>query len=386
MDNSTKALVEALAVTRRRYVLSILSDHRRGLREGDLATMVASMETGDALRDVSEDAHRRVRIDIRHRHLPKLEAAGLIRRDDAGTVSAADNLLSEAEPVAELLEAPTEVTETQERVLENAVRPRRRAVLSVLEASAGSLSLRELGERVVTREEDAAVSDVSEDRLEETLVSLHHVDLPKLEDADLLAYDPDARTVTRRSDAEFDDEWLDESAFEAACDELSNAQAGDVWTLEGRENVIARGQSLFEEVEDELFIMITTDGLLEEGCITRLQDALDRGVDVYVGSQTWAVRDLVRRRVPEATIWEPQLDWLNLPPHREKLGRLVLADREAILLGSLGEPSGDGVPVETAVTGEGEDNSLVILMRELLGSRIDHLDHQSADFLDHLPL
>ncbi|RDI71782.1 hypothetical protein DWB78_08610 [Halopelagius longus] len=62
-----------------------------------------------------------------------------------------------------------------------------------------------------------------------------------------------------------------------------------------------------------------------------------------------------------------------------------MADREAILLGSIGESN--GAPVETAITGE--DNSLVILMRDLLGNRLDRLDRldrQSADFLDHLPL
>jgi hypothetical protein len=61
--------------------------------------------------------------------------------------------------------------------------------------------------------------------------------------------------------------------------------------------------------------MVTTDGLLRPGCVHGLQDALDRGVDVYVyvyvGSQTSAVRDLVREEVHGATIWKPQLDWFH---------------------------------------------------------------------------
>jgi len=57
--------------------------------------------------------------------------------------------------------------------------------------------------------------------------------------------------------------------------------------------------------------MVTTDGLLRPGCVHGLQDALDRGVDVSVGSQTSAVRDLVREEVHGVTIWKPQLDWFH---------------------------------------------------------------------------
>lgn len=131
--------------------------------------------------------------------------------------------------------------------------------------------------------------------------------------------------------------------------------------------------------------MVTTDGLLEEECIHGLQAAIQRGVDIYVGSQTQEVRDLVREEVPEVTIWEPQLDWLNLPPNREMLGRLVFADREAVMIGTLGN-NGDDQYRETAVTGEGPDNSFVVLLRELLGSRLDHLDAQSENLLSQIPL
>jgi hypothetical protein len=115
--------------------------------------------------------------------------------------------------------------------------------------------------------------------------------------------------------------------------------------------------------------MVTTDGLLRPGCVRGLRDALDRGVDVSVGSETSAVRDLVREEVHGVTIWKPQLDWFHLPPQREKLGRLLLADREAVVNGTLGERTADGGYRETAITGEDEDDSPVVLLRQVLGSR-----------------
>lgn len=80
------------------------------------------------------------------------------------------------------------------------------------------------------------------------------------------------------------------------------------------------------------------------------------------------------------------MDWLNLPPEYEKVGRLVFADREAIMLATLGEEPGEGGHSEAAITGAGENNPLVILLRELLGSRLDHLDTQSENFRSEVPL
>ena len=63
----------------------------------------------------------------------------------------------------------------------------------------------------------------------------------------------------------------------------------------------------------------------------------------------------------------------------------MFADREAVMIGTLGEGD-NGDYDETAITGEGENNSLVVLLREMLGSRLDHLDAQSEDFLTQIPL
>lgn len=67
-----------------------------------------------------------------------------------------------------------------------------------------------------------------------------------------------------------------------------------------------------------------------------------------------------------------------------KVSRLIFADRETVVVG-LWEKSDDGTETEVAMIGEDEANPLVVLTRELLGSRLDHLDYQSDDFLGDLP-
>lgn len=55
------------------------------------------------------------------------------------------------------------------------------------------------------------------------------------------------------------------------------------------------------------------------------------------------------------------------------------------MLALLDEPGADGqYPEEKAMVGGGVDNPLVVLVRELLGPRLDHLDYQSADLRSQL--
>jgi hypothetical protein len=159
----------------------------------------------------------------------------------------------------------------------------------------------------------------------------------------------------------------------------------DVWTLKERENIVSYGQSLCEEADEELFMMFTTTGLLESGCFTRITQAIDQGVDVYLGTCDSTVREFVLENTPEVTLWEPQENWLNLPVEDEKVGRLVFADREAILVGTLGKRDDEGVFEEQAIAGEGAENALVVLMRQMLASQLDQFDEQSDDLKSNLP-
>jgi hypothetical protein len=213
-----------------------------------------------------------------------------------------------------------------------------------------------------------------------------------LHDATLVGYDDDADRVSYEGHPVVRAEWIRPDAGVSATDaETTAGDAGtgrtDVRTLEGRETIIATGQSLCERADDELFLLFTTTGLLEEGCFRRIEEAVDRGVDVTLGSRDPRVRDIVRERVPDVELWEPQVDWLTLPPEGESVGRLVFADREAVMIGTLGRPApGDDAYTETALVGDGPDNGLVVLMRQMLGSRLDELDGERADRQSQFPL
>lgn len=276
----------------------------------------------------------------------------------------------------------------EDRVLHLVTDARNRAILSVLNGADGPLHVEELAKRLVAR--DAAVFESSRHggELKRVLISLHHNRLPKLSDAGLVEYDYDENVVSDVDYSTVDPEWLEFELLDEILARFRPERRADedvVGVIEGRENVYEYTRQLADEAEDELFLIFLSDDLLDEDCLPHARNAIDRGVELRVGTRNPDVREFFRTNLPGATIWEPQLDWTNDPSRYPRLGRLVLADREKVAFGFLDEPDSDGESVETAMVGEGERNPLVVLVRELLGPRLDHLDYQSADFADRLP-
>ena len=262
-----------------------------------------------------------------------------------------------------------------------------RALVTVLAASEQPLHVTDLAERLVEREVTVVSTSEYEERVDRTRISLHHSTLPRLEEAGLIEYELETNTVVSRETASAGTEWTD---FQKVFERIEGVRSGDqpaeaeIGVVTGRESVVEHGQQLFDEAERELFLMFVSDDLLEEECVRRARNALDRDVQLYLGSRDSGARELARNRLQGATIWEPQLDWMNTPSF-PRVGRLVLADRRTVMLAILDEPDASGAdPEETALVGSGRDNPLVVLVRELLGPRLDHLDYQSDGFRSQL--
>ncbi|ELY62237.1 DUF7344 domain-containing protein [Natronolimnohabitans innermongolicus] len=369
-------LFDALAASDRREALRLVRERSpNGITKSDLAYELAAVTADKPLAEVTDEDHQRARVDCHHRTLPALLEAGLVETIDDDRVVAAENPSFDAGLEAVVDGRVDATAATIDAVFDALADARRRTILSVLANQYHPISVETLARDVAAREADVAERDVGQDRVAAVRTSLIHVHLPRLNDAGLVGYDADTGSVSYEGHPILRVEWLDgvdtAEGTPDGVDLESQADGDGIRTLHGRENIVTTGQSLCEQAEDELFMLFTTTGLLEEGCFRRIEDALDRGVDVYVGSPDARVREMVRERAPEVVLWEPRLDWLDLSPNGETVGRLVFADREAVLLGTLGASTASGKRDETAIVGEGVDNGLVVLMRQLLGSRLD---------------
>ncbi|RQG90508.1 DUF7344 domain-containing protein [Natrarchaeobius chitinivorans] len=261
--------------------------------------------------------------------------------------------------------------------------PTNRIVLDVLSEADGSVSATVIAEELVARDGSVCQADDSDARLEGSLLSLHHDHLPRLDELGLVDYDADENLVTEGTTTGGDSEW---EKIEVGDDLLAgvSAFAGDeIAVLEGRDAVYEYGRELADRTEDELFLIYTSEELLDADCLPNAENALQRGVDFHAGAKNASVREFFHHHLPEATIWEPQLDWMNDRSTSPTVSRLIVSDRNRVVVGIWRETA--GTKREIGMVGEGEDNPLVVLVRELLGSRLDHLDYQSDSFLGHLP-
>jgi len=160
----------------------------------------------------------------------------------------------------------------------------------------------------------------------------------------------------------------------------TEASSSGVWRIEGQRDVIERGQYVSARAEDELFGFFTEAAVFQDNCFRQAERAIDRGVDVVLGSPDDDLRTELGDRFPEATIWTPSLDWRTLERYGTQLSRLVMADRTIVMLASLRED--DYEYDETAIWGEGASSELLVLCRELIGSQLDALaaDEDSLEF------
>lgn len=276
-------------------------------------------------------------------------------------------------------------TEAQIRLLSER---RNRAILDVLNEADDALGVEELVDRLVSRDVTVVSETAYDERVDRTTLRLHHERLPKLAEAGLVEYDRDASLVCARPSPAHEVDWQDEAKLDELLAYLASGHDdcdGEIGVLEGRASIVEYECQLADEADEELFTMYASTDLIEEKCVRHATSAQDRGVTLFVGSHDEAVREIARTHVPDAIVWEPQLDWLNTTTC-PRVGRLVLVDRRTVVVAILDEPPSEGAPPEeTALVGTGENNPLVVLVRELLGPRLDHLDYQSDEFRSNFP-
>jgi DNA-binding transcriptional ArsR family regulator len=85
---------------------------------------------------------------------------------------------------------------------------RRRCVLYYLHDNRGSVSLRELAERIAAWENGVPVDELEYKQRKRVYTSLHQTHLPKLDEADIVAYDRDSGRIELASRAADLDDYL----------------------------------------------------------------------------------------------------------------------------------------------------------------------------------
>ncbi|WP_231182861.1 helix-turn-helix domain-containing protein [Haladaptatus sp. DYF46] len=146
----------------------------------------------------------------------------------------------------------------------------------------------------------------------------------------------------------------------------------EVWALSGTTAITNRTQQLIDAAGREIVLIIGRNEVVTEELLEQLQEALGTGLDVLIGTQTGDVREQVAEALPDAEVFVSGLDWLNSSPleadDETTISRLLLIDKNTILVSSVHETNTGEIETEKAVFGRGFDNGIVVIARRLMAT------------------
>ncbi len=115
--------------------------------------------------------------------------------------------------------------------------------------------------------------------------------------------------------------------------------------------------------------MIGHESVFTDRLAEQLQSAQERDVNVIIGTVDEDLQATIQDALASVEVFVSGLDWLSgspLPDDDTEISRLLLADREAILVSSFTETGAAGREHEQGIFGRGFDNGLVAITRRLM--------------------
>jgi sugar-specific transcriptional regulator TrmB len=223
--------------------------------------------------------------------------------------------------------------------------------------AASYVALLRLGEG--TAREISETADVPRTRIYDAVERLQERGLVDVQHASPKVFRPVAReTAIRQFQREYDETFTQLSERLTALDPVDQQQEQPaVWTTTGRAAVDERVHEALTAATDEI-VYLAVEAVLTDESLAHLRAASERGVTVRIADGTAPTHETIQAAVPAAELVEPPWAW-----HTPPTGRLLMTDRETVLMSTLSD--GDG-PAETAIWGQGPQNSLVTVLETIV--------------------
>jgi sugar-specific transcriptional regulator TrmB len=240
--------------------------------------------------------------------------------------------------------------------------------LSQYEA-ASYVGLLRLGEG--TAREISDIADVPRTRIYDAVERLHERGLVDVQHASPKVFRPVAReTALRHFRRDYDDTFTQLAERLAALEPTDHQpEQSGVWTTTGQSAIDERVHETLADATDEI-VYLAVDAVLTDETLAQLRAATERGVTIRIANGTAPTHEKIQAAVPAAELVEPPWPW-----HTSPTGRLLLTDRETVLMSTL--PDGDG-PSETAIWGHGAQNSLVVVLKTIFAWWLEHHEQEAT--------
>ncbi|WP_254763257.1 TrmB family transcriptional regulator [Natrinema marinum] len=142
----------------------------------------------------------------------------------------------------------------------------------------------------------------------------------------------------------------------------------EVWSLSGNDAIESRMLELIDGAESEIALVVVDEAILSETLFDELAEAAKSDLSILLGGKTDAITDRFGSELPTVRIFETSLDWLTGMPGEEAVAvsRILLVDREVLLIGSYYPDDNEAKAKEQAVFARGLENGIVVLLRRLI--------------------
>ncbi|RQG91779.1 TrmB family transcriptional regulator [Natrarchaeobius chitinivorans] len=149
----------------------------------------------------------------------------------------------------------------------------------------------------------------------------------------------------------------------------------EVWALTGQTAIATRTQQFIDGAGEEIMFVVGREEVLTKELVTHLQAAQETGITVVVGTVSEHLRETVQEALPDAHVFVSELEWLKNNPTDSTddttISRLILIDRNTILVSSVHEGASNAAETERAVFGRGFTNGLVVIARRLMATGLE---------------
>lgn len=176
------------------------------------------------------------------------------------------------------------------------------------------------------------------------------------------------------------------STLEAANEQLQALEGREtdeagVWEIADRDDVKIRLEMHTERANDDIYLLVAHGDLLNDDLIETLAAASDDGVSIFVEVPSESGREAVHERVPEAQVAVVDFTDHQAPIADQHAGRLLMVDRETVLLSARQEGLVPNDFEESGVWGSAVGHGLVVWIQQLLDARRQRLDFVTASDL-----
>lgn len=152
-----------------------------------------------------------------------------------------------------------------------------------------------------------------------------------------------------------------------------------VWEIADRKGVRIRMLMHIEQAEDEIYLLVATEELLDQDLLDALAEANERGVTIFAEVPQESARNQLYETVPGCQVAITDLTLEPMTVGNREPGRLIMVDQDTVLMSALKVGLVPGETEETGLWGSEVGHGLIAWFRPLLLTRIERLDFESAD-------